>query len=89
MKRLFLVFAAALLWAALSPAPTSAGIWPFGHHSKVKSEEKPPKQHKEKTKRSWFHHEHHQRNTAGPLYTSGPKSIGWWHKTPGPAGAGS
>jgi hypothetical protein len=95
MKRLLLVLAVALLWAVCSPAPVSAGIWPFGHHSsKSKSESQPkPKEHKEKAHHSFFHrHENAQkaqRNDSAPLYTSGPKSIGWWHKTPGPAGAGS
>ena len=97
MKRLLLVLAAALVWAILSPAPVSAGWWPFGHHSKAKSvsaEQPPaPKEHKEKAHHSFFRrHEsakQHGDPAAAPLYTSGPKSVGWWRKTPGPAGAGS
>jgi len=97
MKRLLLVLAAALVWAVLSPAPVSAGIWPFGHHSKsksVSSESQPkPKEHKEKAHHSFFrHHEKAEKahSDSTPLYTTGgPKSVGWWHKMPGPAGAGS
>jgi hypothetical protein len=95
MKRLLLVLAAALVWAILSPAPVSAGWWPFGHHSKAKSasDAGQPPAHKEKAHHSIFRR--HVRaqsqhvDPATPLYTSGPKSVGWWHKTPGPAGAGS
>jgi hypothetical protein len=98
MKRLLLVIGAALIWAVLSPAAVSASIWPW-HHSKAKSEAKsdakpdaapaPAPVKKAKTHHSWFHHHAHQQNTGAPLYTSGPKSVGWFHKSPGPAGAGS
>jgi len=94
MKRLLLVLAAALVWAVCSPAPVSASWWPFGHHSKAKSasaESQPV--HKEKAHHSFFRrHERaqkEQRTDSNPLYTTGPKSVGWWRKTPGPAGAGS
>jgi hypothetical protein len=95
MKRLLLVLAAALVWAVLSPAPVSAGWWPFGHHAKAKSSsaEQQPAAHKEHKAHHSFFHRHEsaqkQHDSAAPLYTSGPKSVGWWHKTPGPAGAGS
>jgi len=88
MKRLLLVLAAALIWAILSPAPVSAGWWPRSHHSKAKAEANAG--HKEHTRRAWFHHrQKQQHNSSDPLYTSGPKTVGWWHKGPGPAGAGS
>jgi len=49
--------------------------------------------HKEKAHHSFFRrHERaqkEQRTDSNPLYTTGPKSVGWWRKTPGPAGAGS
>jgi hypothetical protein len=88
MKRLFLVFAGALLWASVSPAPVSASWWKWGHHSKSNANAA-SKEHKQKTHHSWFHHDKAQRNSGGALYTSGPKSVGWFHKMPGPAGAGS
>lgn len=94
MKRLLLVLVAALACAVLGAAPVSASLWPFGHHSKAKaakSEDQPV--HKEKTHHSFSfrrHHEEAQHAPASSLYTTGgPKSVGFWHKQPGPAGAGS
>ena len=87
MKRLLLICALALIWTVFSPSTVSAHWW--GRHKKhaAADAEANPKQ---KHKRSRFHREHQQRDASGGLYTTGgPKTVGFWHKMPGPAGAGS
>ena len=99
MKRLLLVLAAGLLLAIFGPVPAVAAHrwWPWGHHSHSKptnasSNPAPaaatPKNPKaKKQKKDKVHHEKHSGGNE-PLYTV-PKTVGWWHKGPGPAGAGS
>ena len=99
MKRLLLVLFAALLLGALSPSPATARGWPWGHHSKSKSasaaaapadaEAAPKKSSKPKNaKTPKAKHEKHQQASGAHLYSI-PQSVGWLHKGPGPAGAGS
>lgn len=82
MKRLSLVFACALALAISSPAPASARHW-WPHRSKSKSTAEP----KDKSKKSKAGREKHHDSGTEPLYSI-PRSVGWWHKEPGPAGAG-
>jgi len=99
MKRLLLVLFAALLLGVLSPGPATARWWPWGHHSKSKSgsaaaapadaEAAPKKSSKPKNaKTPKAKHEKHQQASGAHLYSI-PQSVGWLHKGPGPAGAGS
>jgi len=99
MKRLLLVLFAALLLGVHSPSPATARGWPWGHHSKSKSasaaaapadaEAAPKKSSKPKNaKTPKAKHEKHQQASGDHLYSM-PKSVGWLHKGPGPAGAGS
>ncbi len=95
MKRLFLALGAACLFTAFGPVPVVSAHWWWHHHSKSSNanaaanaeanpapkKSKPQKAHKEK-------HRHQGMNKPEHLYNS-PKSVGWWHKGPGPMGAGS
>jgi hypothetical protein len=83
MKRLLLVLACASVLAILAPAPASARHW-WPHHSKSKAAATP----KDKTKRTKAGREKHHDSGTESLY-SVPKTVGWWHKGPGPAGAGA
>ncbi|HUL34122.1 MAG TPA: hypothetical protein VL128_09590 [Candidatus Eisenbacteria bacterium] len=60
--------------AAPAPAPTPAPA------------PKPRHQHW-----GFWHHEKHEKAVVqnGVGTTPGPRSVGWWHKSPGPAGAGA
>ena len=93
MKKLFL--AACFTFALASVSAAAGPGWPFHRHHKDKAPaaakaEKPPK-----SKKSLFHRkksedkvrEQAARSEAG--VTPGPKSVGWRHQTPGPAGAGA
>ena len=99
MKRLLLVLFAALLLAVLGPSPANASWWPWGHHSKSKSKaaaaasasaDDPPKKSakQQKTKTPKNKHEKHQQVSGEHLYSI-PRTVGWFRKGPGPAGAGS
>ena len=98
MKRLLLVLFAALLLAVLGPSPASANWWPWGHHSKSKSKSAaaaseaydPPKKSSKpkKAKTPKSKHQKHQQASGEHLYST-PKTVGWFRKGPGPAGAGS
>jgi hypothetical protein len=99
MKRLLLVLFAALLLAVLGPSTASAKWWPWGHHSKSKSKsaaaasanaDDPPKKSSKpkKAKTPKTKHQKHQQASGDHLYSS-PRTVGWFHKGPGPAGAGS
>ena len=96
MKKLLLATCFTLALGTLSAAATGPS-WPFHRHHKDKAAapaapkaEKPPK-----AKKSLFHRQKSQdkareqaaRTEAG--VTPGPKSVGWRHQTPGPAGAGA
>lgn len=100
MKRLLFALACTFVLAIFGPVPSaSAHWWPWGHHSKAAASSSPnadassahkgktpkaPKAKKEKKAKA-------AKSSGGahdPLYTV-PKSVGWWHKGPGPAGAGA
>ena len=102
MKRLLLVVCFALALGALGPvsAASTGTIWPLHRHHKDKAPaaakvEKPKKSQSDSGKRSLFHRGKSQdtaraesaRAEAG--VSPGPKSVGWRHQTPGPAGAGA
>ena len=95
MKKFLLATCFTLALGTLSSAAAAGPGWPFHRHHKDKAPaaakaEKPPK-----TKKSMFHRQKSQdkareqaaRSEAG--VTPGPKSVGWRHQTPGPAGAGA
>jgi hypothetical protein len=101
MKKLLLATCFTIALGTLSSASAAAGpSWPFHRHHKDKAPaaapaEKPAKAKSEKTRKSMFHRQKSQdkareqaaRQEAG--VTPGPKSVGWRHQTPGPAGAGA
>jgi hypothetical protein len=83
MKRLLPVLACACVLAILAPTSVSARHW-WPHRSKSKAATTP----KDTTKKTKAGREKHRDSGTEPLY-SVPKSVGWWHKGPGPAGAGA
>ncbi len=99
MKRLLLVICFTLALGALGPVSAATGsVWPFHRHHKdpaAAKASKPAKVKSEKGKKSLFHRQKSQdkareesaRAEAG--VSPGPKSVGWRHQTPGPAGAGA
>ena len=91
MKRLIFALCGALLLTTLGPLPVvSAHNWWWHHHSR--SSPSPAgvgaDNNAKRTKASKAHHEKGPRGDSAALYTS-PKTVGWWHKSPGPMGAGS
>jgi hypothetical protein len=100
MKRLILALCGAL-FLALGPLPVvSAHGWPWHHHAKSDATTKSTNSKgganpgpagvgaTQKTKKAKARHEKRQHNKSTPLYSI-PKSVGWFHHGPGPAGAGS
>jgi hypothetical protein len=96
MKKLLLIAGFVLALGTLSSASAAAGPgWPFHRHHKDKAPAAPKAEKPPKTKKSMFHRQKSQdeareqsaRAEAG--VSPGPKSVGWRHQTPGPAGAGS
>jgi hypothetical protein len=92
MKRLFLALGAACLFTAFGPLPVvSAHMhWPW-HHSKssastanANAASLNPAPKKSKTPK-----EKHQKGDQPQHLWASPKSVGWFHKSPGPMGAGS
>jgi len=79
MKRLLPALVVALCLCALSPS-AHAWWWPF-HHKSTNSAGATSNAGKPKKEK------HHQ-DKVEHLYNS-PKSWGWFHKSPGPMGAGS
>ena len=92
MKRLVLVLSCALCLSATAPiasASTNIRIWHRKHKDSPKSTEAP----KPKAKRTFLHrakptHEQAARSEA-TFGMTGPKSVGWRHPQPGPAGFGA
>jgi hypothetical protein len=98
MKKLLLAACFALALATLGPVSAAAGpSWPFHRHHKdaAAKTSKPAKSKSENGRKSLFHRQKSQdkareqsaRAEAG--VSPGPKSVGWRHQTPGPAGAGA
>jgi hypothetical protein len=98
MKKLLLTACFALALGALGPVSAAAGpSWPFHRHHKdaAAKTSKPAKSKSENGRKSLFHRQKSQdkareqsaRAEAG--VSPGPKSVGWRHQTPGPAGAGA
>jgi len=96
MKKLLL--AACLALALGMPGPVSAAAgpsWPFHRHHKDPAAPKPS--HSEKNRKSLFHRgksqdkarEQSAHSEVAAGVSPGPKSVGWRHQTPGPAGAGA
>jgi hypothetical protein len=92
MKRLVLVLSCALCLSATAPlasASTDIRIWHRKHKDSSKSTEAP----KPKAKRTFLHRakptpEQAARSEA-TFGMTGPKSVGWRHRQPGPAGFGA
>jgi hypothetical protein len=98
MKKLLLAACFTLALGMLGPVSAAAGPgWPFHRHHKDKAPaaakaEKPPK-----SKKSLFHRQKSQdkareksaRAEVAAGVSPGPKSVGWRHQSPGPAGAGA
>lgn len=92
MKRLLLVLLCALALSAAGPhasASSSIRFWPRHHKDPGQNAAAP----KPKTKRSLLHRgkpareqSAHSEATYG---MTGPKSVGWRHPQPGPAGVGA
>ena len=102
MKKLLLATCFTLALATLGPVSAAATgtIWPLHRHHKDKAAaapkaEHPKKDKAEKSKKSLFHRQKHEDNAraesarAEAGVSPGPKSVGWRHQTPGPAGAGA
>ena len=96
MKKLLLAACFAIALGMFGPVSAAAGPgWPFHRHHKDKAPAAPKAEKPPKSKKSMFHRQKSQdktreqaaRSEAG--VTPGPKSVGWRHQTPGPAGAGA
>jgi hypothetical protein len=79
MKRLLLLLTCAIVLSTAAPLAAFPGPKPQGNGS----------DHKHR----WFqfhkvHKEKQQREKQDSLHNF-PKSVGWWHHGPGPAGAGA
>jgi hypothetical protein len=96
MKKLLLAICFVLVLSI--PGPVSAASihdWPWHRHAKDPAATKAEKP--AKTKKPFFHrgksqdkareNSAHAEVAAG--VSPGPKSVGWRHQTPGPAGAGA
>ena len=92
MKRLLLILCAAIFLSCFGPASFARSQDPQG--ATVEHQEKHHwwnfhrnKVHKQKTKKD-KHHKGEQQASGDHLYNI-PKTVGFWHKDPGPAGAGA
>ena len=101
MKRFLLVVCFTLALGMLGPVSAAAGHdWPWHRQHKdpaAAKTSKPAKIKSEKGKKSLFHREKSRdkareksaRAEVAAGVSPGPKSVGWRHQTPGPAGAGA
>ena len=100
MKRLLLGLCGVLVLSAIGPVPRASAWWLWHRHHKSAAnassgsgaEPVPAPAPAPMQKRSrWQHHRHEKASVAqnGVVTTAGPRSIGFWHKHPGPAGAGA
>jgi hypothetical protein len=91
MKRLALVLSCALCLSATATlgASTDIRIWHRKHKDSPKSTEAPkPKAKRAFLRRAKPTHEQAARSEA-TFGMTGPKSVGWRHSQPGPAGFGA
>ncbi|HKM67865.1 MAG TPA: hypothetical protein VJX70_11915 [Candidatus Acidoferrum sp.] len=96
MKRLFLAVCCVLALSTLGPvSAASAHGWPFHRHHKdaaaadASHAAKPKKAKSHREKSSDKAREKAARKEVVAGVSPGPKSVGWRHQTPGPAGAGA
>ena len=98
MKRFVLLLSYALCLSVVVPlanASTDIRIWPRKHKDSSKSTEaaKPTEAPKPKVKMALLHRSKPSREQAARAEASfgmtGPKSVGWRHPQPGPAGVGA
>ena len=98
MKKLFLAACFALALGMLGTASAAEGpSWPFHRHHKDKAPAAARAEKPAKSKKSLFHRQKSQdkareksaRAEVAAGVSPGPKSVGWRHQTPGPAGAGA
>jgi hypothetical protein len=92
MKRLVLVLSCAVCLNVAAPfasASTDIRFWHHKHKDSPKNTEAP----KPKAKRTFLHRAKPSREQAAhseaTFGMTGPKSVGWRHRQPGPAGFGS
>jgi hypothetical protein len=98
MKKLLLAACFALALGMLGPVSAAAGPgWPFHRHHKDNAPAAARAEKPAKSKKSLFHRQKSQdkarekpaRAEVAAGVSPGPKSVGWRHQTPGPAGAGA
>ena len=103
MKKLLLTAGFALALGTLGQVSAAAdSVWPFHRHHKDKTPaaakaEHPKKSKSENGRKSLFHRRKSEDKARGNSVRAevaagvspGPKSVGWRHQTPGPAGAGA
>jgi len=102
MKRLLLGLCGVLVLSAIGPVPRASAWWLWHrHHKDAKTGANTPGTATSDAtapapapmqKHSRWHRSHHQKAAVaqnGVMTTPGPRSVGWWHKQPGPAGAGA
>lgn len=98
MKKLLLAACFALALGILGPVSAAAGPgWPFHRHHKDNAPAAARAEKPAKSKKSLFHRQKSQdkareksaRAEVAAGVSPGPKSVGWRHQTPGPAGAGA
>jgi hypothetical protein len=92
MKRLLLAVCCALALCTFGPVPTASALgWPWHRHHKDSANSNSG--HHEKAKKSRHHREKSQDPSAPQQSAAGvspgPRTVGWWHPGPGPAGAGA
>ena len=96
MKKLLLAACFTFALGTLGPVSAAASPdWPWHRHHKDPAAAKPIRS--EKSKKSWLHRgksqdkarEQSARAEVAAGVSPGPKSVGWRHQTPGPAGAGA
>jgi hypothetical protein len=92
MKRPLLLLSCALCLSTAVPLASASGnirLWPRKHKESPKSTEAS----EPKVKKNLFHHAKPSREQAArseaTFGMTGPKSVGWRHPQPGPAGVGA
>jgi hypothetical protein len=96
MKRLLFVICCVLVLSTFGPiSAASASAWPFHRHHKdpaaanAAPAEKPKKAKSHREKSQAKAREKSARQEVAANVSPGPKSVGWFRQTPGPAGAGA